>query len=610
MTDSLKDRVLEAVDIVDVIGGFVALKRKGREFAGLCPFHNDHSPSMLVSPAKQIFKCFSCGAGGDVISFVQMHRRIEFREALIFLAERAGIDTGPASPDGYGNPHAKLRREEIRRVLTWAAGHFARNLASPAGASARNYARQRGLSDETIERFGLGLAPQRWDDLLGAARKAGLPHELLQQAGLITTNESGRVYDRFRNRLIFPIRDPHARCVAFGGRTLGDDPAKYLNSPESPLFSKGRILYALDQARPAIERTREALVVEGYMDAVLLHQYGIHHAVATLGTALTDAHLKLLAHLADRLVLAFDSDEAGVHAADRAVQIALRHRIDVRILLLEAGEDPADCVIRLGANGFKSLLQSTIAALEFKWNLTRAAFVGQGERGRQDAIEGFLAFIAGAQAPGGMAPLEVSSLVGKLADLLRLPAGVIYEWLSRQRGRSSRVPAAAFGGISQASPYDHSIAGLPRGLVAAVEESFGVAIRTPGSFQLLQSGLLAGGMRCPVWGRVHDALRSLIQAGQPVSEPAILGRCGGDAVVADMLVRAARRAPTEPVSAELCADLCRRVASELESLRLANLHGQVCRGEDGARQNAFESLVAVARRQHSLLGTAQSGGLR
>jgi DNA primase len=266
MDNSLKDKVLEATDIVEVVGERVTLTRRGKDFVGLCPFHPDHKPSLAVSPSKQIFKCWSCGAGGDAIRFVQLRDRVDFREALVTLARRAGIELRSSPADRQS---AELR-EQLQAAVIWARQHFQRNLLSaPGGQHALAYALQRGLTPQTIERHGLGLAPDAWDDLLNAARRTGLRLEVLQQAGLIATNESGKTYDRFRNRLIFPIADALGRPVAFGGRTLGDDPAKYLNSPETVLFSKSRVLYGLDLARSSIEERKAVIVVEGFLDAAL-----------------------------------------------------------------------------------------------------------------------------------------------------------------------------------------------------------------------------------------------------------------------------------------------------------------------------------------------------
>ena len=607
----LKDKVLEASDIVDVIGERVSLRRQGPEFVGLCPFHSDHRPSMQVSPRKQIFKCFSCGAGGDVIRFIQMFHRVEFREALSILAERAGIALDRDGGGGRGSED----RERLRQTLAWARTWFIRNLEkSPGGATALAYAHERGLSDETIARFGIGLAPDGWDELLSAGRRSGVSVELLLAAGLVVKNDNGKVYDRFRNRLMFPICDRQGRCVAFGGRTLGDDPAKYLNSPESPLFSKSRVLYALDLARESIARSKRAVVVEGYMDAVLLHQHGFGDVVATLGTALTDLHAKALRPIIDALVLCFDADVAGQKAADRAVEVALGQRIDVRVAVVPAGLDPADMVIGQGPDAFKSLLQSTIAALEFKWIHTEQTFRHEGDRGRQEAIERFLSFIANVRAVGGLSPMDQSVLIGRVAELLSLPAGAVYDWLARARVRAPRRPAgveAVTDGVGEPSAYDRAVAGLPPGLVAAVEELFGLALSAPACQEEALGSLAAAATYVEPWQRLVNRIRSTLAGGESVSMVAVFG-ASEDTVGQDLVIRACRRVEGVENAAALCSELCARVSLELKLLREANLH-QRTRQRDvefGDRSHAFESLVSLAARRTGVLGALQQDRLR
>lgn len=603
----LKDRILEASDIVDVIGERVALRRKGHEFVGLCPFHNDHRPSMQVSPRKQIFKCFSCGAGGDAISFIQMFHRVEFREALAILAERAGIELDHATTVASGGQ----QRERLRQTLAWARTWFIRNLKhDPAGPAALEYARKRGLTDATIARFGIGYAPDGWDHLLEAGRRSGVATEQLMAAGLIVTNEKGKVYDRFRHRLMFPICDRQGRCVAFGGRTLGDDPAKYLNSPESPLFSKSRILYGLDLAREAIARSKQAIVVEGYLDAVLLHQAGFDNVVATLGTALTDLHAKALRPIIEALVLCFDADVAGQKAADRALEVALAQRIDVRVAIVPSGLDPADLVIRHGPDAFKSLLQSTIAALEFKWNHTQQAFRHEGDRGRQEAIERFLSFIANVRAVGGLTPIDQSVLIGRVAELLSLPPAAVYDYLARARVRVVRAatntdPAAVTAAEAQA--YDQSVAGLPPALVAAVEELFALVLAVPGCYESAAAALAAASAYGRPWQRLADTIAAKLADGVPLSPAGLLAECE-DPADRDLVIRAERRMGGDVDEADtLCGELCARVAAELKLLREANLH-QRARQRDGEfedRNQAFESLLNLAARRDGLLGTLQ-----
>lgn len=603
MDNSLKEQVLESIDIVDVIGERVSLTRKGREYVGLCPFHDDHRPSMSVSPQKQIFKCWSCGAGGDVIKFVQLSQRVEFREALGILARRIGIEMrGPSVDD-----RSAALREQIRRALTWARSHFQRNLHETAnGKRAAEYAHKRGMTEETIIRFGLGYAADAWDDLLSHARLAGIPQDVPHQAGLITTNEKNKTYDRFRNRLIFPICDATGRCVAFGGRTLGDDPAKYLNSPETPLFSKSRILYGLDVARKPITASRQVVVVEGYTDAVLLSQAGVANVVATLGTTLTDAHVKLLIPLTDRIAMCFDSDEAGLRAADRAVETALRHRVEVVVAVMPDGQDPADYVTGQGADAFKSLLLSAIDALEFKWNRTVLAYSERGRQGRRDAIDAFLQFVARVTLTGGIDPLDQGLLVGRLGELLSLPAGTVYELLAKAKAAAAREPSSYTPDTSELSAYDVSTRGLPVGLVSTIEELFGLALLSPGSFGELEEALAAGARYCEPWGRLSGIIEDLVEQHGSYSKTDVVGKCN-DAELCELVSRASDRVSSWAAEAEACRVISERLMSELDVLRMEKLRGDLRQNSQDkeGQERVFDSLHDVARRQHGLLGAEQ-----
>lgn len=605
MHNSLKEQILDSVDIVDVVGERVALTRKGREYVGLCPFHDDHRPSMNVSPQKQIFKCWSCLAGGNVIKFIQLSQRVEYREALTILARRAGIDVRSsregAAPSG--------EREALYKALAWACSHFQRNLLDQTvGRRAMDYARGRGLSDRTIDHFGVGFARDAWDDLLSRARKTGLSDELLLQAGLITSSEQGRVYDRFRDRLIFPIRDAAGRCVAFGGRALGDAPAKYLNSPESAVFSKSRILYGLDTARQAIIGSHEVVVVEGYMDAVLLTQSGVENVVATLGTALTDAHAKLLRQLSDRIVMCFDSDDAGVNAAERAVETALRHRAEVAVAIVPDGQDPADYVSGRGPDAFKSLLQSAIGALEFKWRRTLQAFRARGQHAQRDAAEAFLEFVARVTVSGGIDPLEQGLLIGKLADLLSLPARSIYDLLAKARNSASRESSRGARDVTDdVSAYDASTRGLPGGLVKAMEEALGWALRDPDCFEAVNPALAAGARYCEAWEKLYWILLDLVQENGAYTRAEVVEKCD-DEITCELLSRAAQHVMRhESDGSETFQPVVERVLSELEVMRMSDLRGTLReRNKDEATAaSAFESLRDAARRQHGVLGAAQ-----
>jgi DNA primase len=338
-----KIRVQQGNDIVELIGEHVALKPQGREFVGLCPFHDDSRPSMQVSPAKQIFKCFACGAGGDVFSFVMNYHKLEFIEALKHLAERAGIELSRRSGEGQGGESST--RSRLSEANQQALSFFRKQLVDPEqGRAVRQYLSDRGISDEMIQQFQLGYAPDRWDALAQAAHHKRLDVPAFEQAGLIRQKRQGNGYiDRLRHRVIFPICDSLGRPIAFGGRRLRDeDEPKYLNSPETELFNKSATLYGLDLAKKPIIDSGTAVIVEGYTDVIACHQAGAANVIATLGTALTHEHVKQLRRYAEEVVLVFDPDEAGQKAADRAVEIFLTGEVDVAIAMLPQGMDPAD----------------------------------------------------------------------------------------------------------------------------------------------------------------------------------------------------------------------------------------------------------------------------
>jgi DNA primase len=415
-------QVLQATDIVDLIGRYVALKQKGREFAGLCPFHDDSRPSMFVSPSKQIYKCFACGAGGNALTFVTEYEKLPFPEAVRKLAEQANIplpkDYAPEAPDGLG-------KADLTKLTELACGFFRSQLASPAGADALAYAKQRGLSDESIERFSLGYAPNEWEAFSRFARRKGFSEQQLVAAGLAKRRDRGQgCYDTFRHRLMFPIHDLTGRVIAFGGRALDpEERAKYLNSPESTLFDKSSLVYGLPFAREAIVRARQAVVVEGYLDVLLPHQEGVDTLVATLGTALTERHVRLLNRYVEGVVLLFDADTAGAAAAERALELFLAQRVHVRVATIPAGKDPADYVLAEGAEALQQLIDAAPDAMEYVWQQRYAAWQEAGanpsQRGR--VIEDFLRLVVTSSAYGAIDETRRSMLAQHIAHVVHVP---------------------------------------------------------------------------------------------------------------------------------------------------------------------------------------------
>lgn len=391
-----KRKVLDATDIVRLIGDHIALKPKGREYVCLCPFHDDHSPSMYVVPTKQIFHCFSCGAGGNAIDFAMRYHGMEFRAALEHLAERAGVTLERfGAPDRPSGTRGESSKDDLLEANKTAMRFFRGLLKSERhGEAARAAIDRRGISAEMVELFGLGCAADDWEGLLKFLRSKDLPLQPYIDAGLLKRreNESG-CYDGLRNRLIFPIFDQIGRVVGFGGRRLNeDDEPKYLNSPESKVFDKGSTLFGLKQAQRAIQNAGVAIVTEGYTDVIACHQAGIANAVATLGTALTPKHAAVLRRLADGVILLFDGDEAGMKAADRALEVVFAEPIDIRVAVLPDGDDPDDLLKQEGGVGrFRAVLDGATDFLAFRFDRLRRRFdesrLAPGSTARARSIE-------------------------------------------------------------------------------------------------------------------------------------------------------------------------------------------------------------------------------
>jgi DNA primase len=358
------DELLSRADIVEIIGRRVPLKKAGREFQACCPFHNEKTPSFTVSPTKQFYHCFGCGAHGSALSFMMEYDRLSFPEAVEELATSMGLEVPREAGFAQGPDHRPLFD-----ILERAAAYFAQQLRQhPQAAQAVEYLRGRGVSGEVAADFRLGYAPPGWDNLLQTLGGDDGRIRLLREAGLITEQEDGKRYDRLRDRIIFPIRDTRGRVVGFGGRLLGDGKPKYLNSPETPVFHKGRELYGLFEARQADANPARLLVVEGYMDVVALAQFGISNAVATLGTATTSDHLEKLYRATPDLVFCFDGDRAGRDAAWKALQTALplmREGRQARFLFLPDGDDPDSMVRRIGQEAMQAEIGQALPLSEY-----------------------------------------------------------------------------------------------------------------------------------------------------------------------------------------------------------------------------------------------------
>jgi DNA primase len=522
-TPAVLDEIRAGVDVVELIGRFVNLRKAGQSYKGLCPFHAEKTPSFIVNPRRGIFHCFGCGVGGDVFGFLMRQDRLSFPEAVRVLARQAGV----ALPDERGPRAGDSGREELYRVMELAAGFYAERLWSTGGERARAYLDSRGIAPEVARRFGLGWAPEGWETLSDALRGSGVTEDALLAAGLRIPRENRPgAYDRFRGRLLFAIRDLQGRVVAFGGRAFGDEQPKYLNSPETPLYTKGNLLYGADLARESIRERNRALIVEGYVDCLMAHQHGFTDTVAALGTAFTAAQLGVLRRYCDEVVTFFDADAAGQKAAERAEELleptggglawgvnrtgtlqapgALR----VKVALLPAGHDPDTFLRAEGAAAFADRIAGARSLLSYALDRAVGEAGGGGPRARANAfarVALMLAKVGDAQ--------EATELSREAA--LKLGVDATQLWIEAQRLQAAVRRPPAVAGTATTTPAPGAV---ERDLVALLLAS---REARQALLPLLEPGEVA-----------HAGLREIVETLVRVPDAApeqLMGELGSDA---------------------------------------------------------------------------------
>ncbi len=446
----VKEQVRQAIDIAELVGRYVPLRRQGKMLVGLCPWHDDTRPSLQVNPQRQTFRCWVCDIGGDVFSFLMRVEGLSFPEALTQLAQQAGIPLHRSGTKPAANP-----RQKLHDVLRWAIDKYHQLLFQPAGQEAVEYLQQRRIHQESIRRFRLGYAPPAWDWLVKQAEAAGVDPGMLSAAGLVAPRERGGHYDRFRARVLFPIYDAQGRPVGLGGRILPQHAdqrtAKYINTPETALFAKSRLLFGLDQARDALRRSGVAVVVEGYTDCIMAHQLGQQNVVAVLGTAMTEAHLRLLRPLVDEVVLVLDGDEAGRRRSEELLELFATAALDLRVCTLPAGLDPCDFLLQEGVDAWQTLVAQAPDALEHKYHLLRRALgpeASPGQLGQAlDEVLRVLARVAcGPQGNEGETQIRLSRLLTRLAHVARVEENTLrhrLRQLAQLAGRGTSAPPSA-----------------------------------------------------------------------------------------------------------------------------------------------------------------------
>jgi DNA primase len=427
ISDEIIQRVKNENDVVDVISDVVKLRRSGRNYTGLCPFHREKSPSFSVSVDKQIYKCFGCGESGNVFTFVMKNQNIDFIEAVKYLANRANITIE------YDDNKTKVledQRERLYSVNVEAARYFYSNILK--SKKSQEYFTARGISVSTIKRFGLGFASDSWNDLMNALRKKGFSELDMLNVGLIVKNEKGNIYDRFRNRVMFPVFDYRGKVIGFGGRVLDDSKPKYLNSPESLIFQKGTNLYGLNFALKN-KNDKTFIIVEGYMDCITLHQYGITNAVASLGTAFTVQQAKLLKRHADKIIISYDADAAGQAATIRGMEILRNEGFEVKVLTVPSGKDPDEFIRANGKDAFLRLVENALPLMDYR---IKKAAEGINFNDGEEVIK-YVKKVT--EALADLNPVEKDVYINKISQQTGIKEQAIYDLLKGELSKSNEA---------------------------------------------------------------------------------------------------------------------------------------------------------------------------
>lgn len=438
-TDDSIDRVRQAADIVEIVSAKSELKRSGRQYMGICPFHDERSPSLSVDPENKVFHCFGCGEGGDLFRFVELTEGVDFRGAVEFLSDRYAVPLELTDEDPRSAEKRK-RRERLLELLERTAAFYVRNFwESDEAADSRAYMAGRGLDEAMLREFRVGYAPSAWDRVLVASREAGYSEAELIDAGLVARNEKGNVYDRFRRRITFPLCDPRGRVLGFGARAVGaDQKPKYLNSSDNAVFHKGRNVYAADIARSAAAKAGEVILCEGYTDVIAMHQADLRNTVGLMGTALTDDQVGALARLAPTVILALDADSAGQQAMVRAAGVAAGKGLELRVLSLPAGSDPADLIEADGPDRIRELASESVPFVRFRVDLELA----RGDLSTAEGKDRVVAALAPVLAPLGPGA-QRDELYELVAERLGVTAAKLGEWLRRPAVAVAQEPLPA-----------------------------------------------------------------------------------------------------------------------------------------------------------------------
>lgn len=594
------DEIRERIDIVEVISGFMALKKAGKRFKGLCPFHPDQNPSLTVDPDKGLWHCFGCKEGGNVFHFLMKVENLTFLEAARKLARRAGLPLKE-----LGRDSARASESQVLIRINRAAGRFFRDrLGAPEGEAAQAYLRERGISPPTAGKFGLGYAPHSWDALFSFLTKSGFSAADLEKAGLcLPRAEAEGYYDRFRNRLMFPIFDLSDRVIGFGGRVLAGEEVKYLNTPETPLFHKGRTLYGLNWARRAIGEAGQAVIVEGYFDVITCQESGFPQTVATLGTALTEEHLRVLRRYTSQVIIAFDADSAGLQATLRSRPLFAQTGLEVRVAQIPKGKDPDLLIREQGPEAFAQVLERTVGIVDYQLQAIASKYDLRNDEERLRLTREVVPILA------DLDPLAQAHYARQLAEQwchpnlgrVALAEQAIHQelrrlaWNRRRAGREKTTQPTAIEDLPR--PGSASVQ-AERELLAAMLQSSQAA-------EQMKARLSAEDFTDAIHKRIFRAISEIINQGKSPSSQQVLSQLAEEGPDLSGLVSRLALEEME-VSEKNLRDLVDRIDQGRMSARYRELEQRIRQGEELNRQELGE-MVKLKRSISQTVGRKSHG---
>jgi DNA primase len=585
--DELIDQIRTANDIVDVISERIQVRKAGRNYKALCPFHQEKTPSFNINPERQIYHCFGCGAGGNVISFVMEYDKIGFPDAVRELAQRAGI----AIPDGATT--GDMREDPILAANEFAMSYFEASLRGAQGKKARDYLTSRGLASSTVETFRIGFAPPGWEGLLRAARGKGIEESLLEEAGLVVRRDDGSgVYDRFRDRIVFPLLAAGGRAVGFGARALGDGQPKYLNSPETRVYHKGRYVYGLAQSRPGMRIAREAILVEGYMDLVTLFEAGFQNVVASSGTALTPEQARVIARYADTVFLAYDGDDAGVSAAARAAETLIQVGLKVRIARLPDDADPDSYLRERGRDALAERIAEGLDFIDF----TLAVESPETADGREAVARRLVGTIAGVGDP-----IKADLMLEKLSSAMSIARGALQRaYESAMVEGADRRDRGAARGAEAARPVLTASMEAQKGLLALALRGGAMAAR-------IVDEVSCEDFDDPLARAIAEEVLPRIARGGPLDAASLLDELD-DEDAADLLAEIAVLETVEEDGERLCDDYIGTVRRARLQQEIRQAERAIQSAEMAGDEDALISSMALRQELARRLAGLSAGG--